>query len=264
MAKNILDTIVEKKREEVLRNKKLSPLSRLHSFESYRRKTNVIAFPEAGEKPGIIAEFKRKSPSRGLIHPDADPVEVATAYEAAGVSAMSVLTDQSFFGGSLLDLKRIREACPRLVLLRKDFIIDSYQLHEASAYGADMVLLIAAILDRREVEELAMEAASLGLNTLFEVHHKGELDKYHKEIKFVGVNNRDLKTFKVDTNRSLELIEALPRGVVPVSESGLSDPKEIRRLSNAGYGLFLMGESFMKEKDPGGACQRFVNMIEKK
>ncbi len=258
---NILDTIVEQKRLEVLKRKRESPLSRLSSYESYRRKTNLIAFPEPGEIPGIIAEFKRKSPSRGLIHPDADPVEVANAYEAAGVSAMSILTDQSFFGGSLLDLKQVREACPRLVLLRKDFIIDPYQLHEASAYGADMVLLIAAILDRREVEELALEAASLRLNTLFEVHHQGELEKYHKEIKFVGVNNRDLKTFKVDTGRSLELIGAMPPNVVAVSESGLSDPEEIRKLSAAGYNLFLMGENFMKEKDPGAACERFMNLI---
>ena len=206
----------------------------------------MIAFQELDEKAGIIAEFKRKSPSRGLIHPDADPAVVATAYEAAGVSAMSILTDQTFFGGNLMDLKRVREACPRLVLLRKDFIVDPYQLHEASAYGADMILLIAAVLERREVEELALEAASLGLNTLLEVHHKGELEKYHKEIKFVGVNNRDLKTFKVDTLRSMELIGAFPPGVVPVSESGLSDPEEIRKLRTAGYNLFLMGENFMK------------------
>jgi indole-3-glycerol phosphate synthase len=258
---NILDTIVEQKRLEVLKRKRDYPLSSLASFESYRRKTNRIEFAIGDEKAGIIAEFKRKSPSRGLIHPDADPVEVASAYEAAGVSAMSILTDHSFFGGSLLDLKQVREACPRLVLLRKDFIIDSYQLHEASAYGADMILLIAAILERHEIEELAMEAASLGLNTLFEVHHQGEMEKYHKEIKFVGVNNRDLKTFKVDTGRSLELIGALPQGVVPVSESGLSDPEEIRRLSKAGYSLFLMGENFMKEKDPGAACGRFINLI---
>ena len=258
---NILDTIVKQKRLEVLKRKRDSPLSRLASLESYRRKTNVIASPESLEKPGIIAEFKRKSPSRGLIHPDADPVVVAKAYEEAGVSAMSILTDQTFFGGNLMDLKRVREACPRLVLLRKDFIVDPYQLHEASAYGADMILLIAAVLERREVEELALEAASLGLNTLLEVHHKGELEKYHKEIKFVGVNNRDLKTFKVDTLRSMELIGAFPPGVVPVSESGLSDPEEIRKLRTAGYNLFLMGENFMKEKDPGAACERFINKI---
>jgi len=258
---NILDTIVEEKRLEVLKRKQDFPLSRLVALENYRRLTNVPVTPEPGEKAGIIAEFKRKSPSRGLIHPDADPVVVAKAYEEAGVSAMSILTDQSFFCVSLLDLKQVREACPRLVLLRKDFIIDSYQLHEASAYGADMVLLIAAVLERREVEELALEAASLGLNTLFEVHHKGELEKYHPEIKFVGVNNRDLKTFKVDTVRSLELIDAMPPGVVPISESGLSDPEEIKKLRTAGYSLFLMGENFMKEKDPGAACERFMNMI---
>lgn len=256
---NILDTIVEHKREEVLKRKQSFPLSRLGSLESYRRKTNVIRLSEPAEKPGIIAEFKRQSPSRGPIHPDADPVEVATTYEAAGVAAMSILTDMNFFGGSLMDLKQVREACPKLVLLRKDFIIDPYQLHEASAYGADMVLLIASILDRREVEELALEAASLGLNTLFEVHHGGELDKYHKEIRYVGVNNRDLKTFKVDTGRSLELIGAMPPEAIPVSESGLSDPEEIRKLRTAGYNLFLMGENFMKQKDPGVACQRFMD-----
>ena len=258
---NILDTIVEQKRVEVLERKRTCPLSKLGSFESYRRKTNVIRLSEPGGRPGIIAEFKRKSPSRGPIHPDAEPVEVATAYEAAGVSAMSILTDQNFFGGSLVDLKQVREACPRLVLLRKDFIIDPYQLHEASAYGADMVLLIAAILDRREIEDLALEAVSLGLNVLFEVHHKKELEKYHPEIRYVGVNNRDLKTFKVDTARSLELIGEMPPGVIPVSESGLSDPEEIRKLRTAGYSLFLMGENFMKQKDPGLACQRFINNL---
>ena len=258
---NILDTIVEQKRVEVLKRKRTCPLSNLGSFESYRRRTNEISLSEPGETAGIIAEFKRKSPSQGSIHPDADPVEVATAYEAAGVSAMSILTDQNFFGGSLVDLKQVREACPRLVLLRKDFIIDPYQLHEASAYGADMVLLIAAILDRREIEDLALEAVSLGLNVLFEVHHKKELEKYHPEIRYVGVNNRDLKTFKVDTHRSLELIGEMPPGVIPVSESGLSDPEEVRKLRTAGYSLFLMGENFMKQKDPGLACQRFINNL---
>ena len=258
---NILDAIVEQKRVEVLKRKQECPLSNLGSFESYRRKTNVITIPEPEEKPGIIAEFKRKSPSRGPIHMNAEPVKVATAYEAAGVRAMSILTDQSFFGGSLKDLKQVREFCPHLVLLRKDFIIDPYQLHEASAYGADMVLLIAAILDRKEVEELALEAASLGLNILFEVHHKVELEMYHSEIKYVGVNNRDLKTFKVDTGRSLELIAEMPPGVVPVSESGLSSPDEIKKLWAAGYRLFLMGENFMKEKDPGLACQSLINKL---
>ena len=256
---NILDAIVEKKRVEILQRKQKYPLSRLSSLDYYRRKSNVIRMPEG--IPGIIAEFKRKSPSRGPIHMDADVVEVATAYEAAGVSAMSILTDRSFFGGSFRDLKQVRESCPELTLLRKDFIIDPYQLHEASAIGADMVLLIAAILDRREVQELTLEASSLGLNVLFEVHHRGELEKYHPEIRYVGVNNRDLKTFKVDTGKSLELIAAMPPDVVPVSESGLSHPEEIKKLWDAGYKLFLMGENFMKEKDPGLACRSLINSL---
>lgn len=258
---NILDTIVGHKRAEILLRKQECPLARLASFESYRRKTNVMTIPGAEGRAGIIAEFKRQSPSRGPIHMDADPVQVARAYEKAGVSAMSILTDQDFFGGSLEDLKQVRQACPKLVLLRKDFIIDPYQLHEASACGADMVLLIAAILDRREVEELALEAASLGLNVLFEVHQKDELEKYHPEIKFVGVNNRDLKTFTVDTVRSLEMITHMPPGVVPVSESGLSRPDELMKLWTAGYRLFLMGENFMKEKDPGAACRNFIKRL---
>lgn len=258
---NILDTIVEQKRVEVLKRKQKRPLSNLGTFPFYRRKTNMISLPEPEGKPGIIAEFKRKSPSRGFIHMEADPVDVAAAYEASGVAAMSILTDRNFFGGSFMDLKRVRESSPQLVLLRKDFIIDPYQLHEASAYGADMVLLIAAILDRQEVEELALEAVSLGLNILLEVHNEEELEKYHMEIRYVGVNNRDLKTFKVDTGRSLELIGQMPSGVVPVSESGLSHPDEIRKLSAAGYRLFLMGETFMKERDPGVACRRLMERL---
>jgi len=258
---NILDKIVDHKRLEVLESKQKRPLSSLNASPLYRRRSNVISLsPESG-KPGIIAEFKRRSPSRGTINMEADPVLVARAYEAAGVSAMSILTDSKFFGGSLRDLQRVRESKPRLVLLRKDFIIDPYQLHEASAFGADMVLLIAAILEHHEVEELALEAVSLGLEVLFEVHDASELEKHHPAIKYVGVNNRDLKTFQVDTRRSLDLIHQMPAGVVPVSESGLSSPEEIEKLSAAGYRLFLMGESFMKEKDPGMACNLLMEKL---
>jgi indole-3-glycerol phosphate synthase len=257
---NILEGIVEHKRVEILIRKQKRPLADLASSSFYRRKANVITLPEDGD-PGIIAEFKRQSPSRGPIHPGADPLPVAGGYQEAGVSAMSILTDRKFFGGSFRDLLQVREAYPGLVLLRKDFIIDPYQLHEASAYGADMVLLIAAILDRREIEELSLEAASLGLQVLLEVHNAAELEKYFPGIGYVGVNNRDLKTFRVDTGRSLEMISQMPPGVVPVSESGLSRPEEVRSLWSAGYRLFLMGETFMKEADPGAACRRFINSI---
>jgi len=258
---NILDTIVERKREEVAGRKHEQPLSGLCSMEFYRRATNGIIVPAAESRPGIIAEFKRMSPSRGPMHLDADAVAVATAYENAGVSAVSILTDQPFFGGTLSDLRQVRKACPQLVLLRKDFIIDPYQLHEASAYGADMVLLIAAVLERTEVEDLALEAASLGLQVLFEVHARDELIKYHPVIRYVGVNNRNLKSLDVDTGTSMDLMADLPSGVVPVSESGLSRPEEVRRLWNAGYRLFLMGERFMREEDPGAACRNFINLV---
>jgi indole-3-glycerol phosphate synthase len=258
---NILEKIVDRKRLEVLRSKKELPLSSLGASEFYRRQTNAVILPGPGGKAGIIAEFKRKSPSRGLIHPDAGAVRVASAYERAGVAAMSILTDREFFGGSLRDLQEVRIACPELVLLRKDFILDAYQLHEASAYGADMVLLIASILDRGEVEDLALEAASLGLQVLFEIHQKHELEKYHPAIRFVGVNNRDLNTFRVDTGRSMELLASIPQGAVPVSESGLSHPEEVRKLKDAGYQLFLMGENFMKHQDPGAACRQFIQAL---
>jgi indole-3-glycerol phosphate synthase len=258
---NILDAIVEHKKVEVLMRKQKRPLSNLKTFPHYTRECNEIATSLLEEGPGIIAEFKRKSPSKGMIHPDADPVEVAGAYRSAGAAAVSILTDRNFFGGSFRDLQRVRETNPELVLLRKDFIIDAYQLHEARAYGADMVLLIAANLEHKQVEELALEARSLGLQVLFEVHAADELDKFHPAIRYVGVNNRNLKTFSVNTGLSLDLIGQMPEGVVPISESGLSNPMEILKLHQAGYKLFLMGEAFMKETEPGKAFRDFSDKL---
>lgn len=260
---NILDAIVEHKKVEVQIRKQKRPLSNLKSFPFYTRECNEIEAPFLKGGPGIIAEFKRKSPSRGMIHPDADPVGVAGAYREAGAAAVSILTDRNFFGGSFRDLQSVREASPDQVLLRKDFIIDSYQLHEALAYGADLVLLIAANLEKKQVEDLALEARSLGLQVLFEVHSADELEKFHPAMGYLGVNNRNLKTFAVDTGLSLELIGQMPEGVVPVSESGLSDPVEILKLHQAGYRLFLMGEAFMREADPGKACRDLINRLSK-
>lgn len=258
---NILDAILENKKVEVLMRKQKRSLSNLKSFPLYSRECNVLASTVGEEGPGIIAEFKRKSPSKGIINEKADPVLVAGAYHKAGVAAVSILTDRTFFGGSFRDLQKVRESNSDLVLLRKDFIIDSYQLHEALAYGADMVLLIAANLEQAQVEDLALEAVSLGLNVLFEIHSAHELEKYHPAIRFVGVNNRNLKTFKVDTGLSMELIEQMPDGVLAVSESGLSDPEEILKLYHAGYKLFLMGEAFMKEADPGQVCASLMDQL---
>jgi indole-3-glycerol phosphate synthase len=258
---NILDAIVEHKKIEILQRKQKRPLSDLSSFPFYGRDTNSINLSHTGGKPGIIAEFKRKSPSKGDINTTADPLEVAKGYEAAGAVAMSILTDRNFFGGSYSDLSLVRESMPGLPLLRKDFIIDSYQLHEASAYGADIILLIAAILEKQKVEDLVSEARSLGLHVLFEVHNEEELEKYHPAIEYVGVNNRDLKTFRVDTDRSLQLIGKMPEGVVAVSESGLRSGDELIKLSDAGFRLFLVGETFMKQSDPGLACKEFINNL---
>lgn len=258
---NILDAILEHKRVEVLTRKQKKPLSDLKSSPLYSRKTTVIDLQKLEEAPGIIAEFKRQSPSKGPINMQADPVVVAEAYRNAGIAAMSILTDRKFFGGSFMDLKRVREFDSGMVLLRKDFIIDAYQLHEALAYGADMVLLIAANLEQGEVADLALEAQSLGLNVLFEVHSEDEMEKYHPAIGYVGVNNRNLKSFTVDTGLSLKLIGQMPEGVVPVSESGLSSVDEILKLKKAGYKLFLMGEAFMREPDPGRAAILFLEQL---
>ena len=243
-----------------MKRKQKRPLSNLESFPHYRRQVNPITLPESG-KAGIIAEFKRQSPSKGPLNMEAEPQLVASGYQAAGVSVMSILTDRKFFGGSFRDLSAVRESCPELPLLRKDFMIDLYQVHEARAYGADMILLIAAILGKQELADLAGEAKALGMHVLLEVHDAYELEKYVPGIEFVGVNNRDLKTFRVDTRRSMDLIVQMPYGVIPVSESGISKPEEIERLSAAGYKLFLMGERFMKQDDPGLACRDFMNKL---
>lgn len=258
---NILQTISEYKKVEILKRKQKRPLSDLQSFPHYHRPTLSINLELLGKEPGIIAEFKRKSPSRGVINREADPVEVAGGYRTAGVAAMSILTDRDFFEGSFQDLRRVRESYEDLVLLRKDFILEPYQLHEARAYGADMVLLIAALLEREEVEELALEARSLGLGVLFEVHGSDELEKYHPSIGFVGINNRDLRTFKVDTRLGREMLKQLPGEAVPVSESGISGVEEVKQLYEAGFRLFLMGETFMKQSDPGQACMDFCEQL---
>lgn len=256
----ILDTIVEHKKMEVQKRKQKRPLSNLAAFPNYRRKVNPISLPGEG-KAGIIAEFKRRSPSKGDLNTVSLPRDVARGYQSAGVSVMSVLTDRKFFGGSFSDLAEVREACPQLPLLRKDFIIDPYQVHEASAYGADMILLIASILEKQELADLAGEAEALGLHVLLEVHDEAELVGHVPSIGFVGVNNRDLKTFTVDTGRSMDLIGKMPGGVIAVSESGISTPGEIALLYEAGFKLFLMGERFMNQADPGEACRSFIEKL---
>lgn len=257
----ILDTIVERKRMEVLKRKGRKPLNLLQQMPHYdRTPLKPASFLPEGI-PGIIAEFKRRSPSKGVISSVIDPVEVVKSYSEAGAFTSSILTDRDFFGGSFKDLEAVKTALPGFPLLRKDFMIDPYQLHEAKAYGADMILLIAAILTPSEVKQFTELAMDLGLSVLLEVHTEEEIGHWYPGIDLVGVNNRDLKAFKVDIERSERLLEKLPKEVTKVSESGLGDPQVIRKLYESGYDAFLMGEAFMRTDDPGKALRELMGKL---
>lgn len=258
---NILEQIIETKKAEVALRKDKTPLSELERRKFYKRKPlSMTASLLDPDKTGIIAEFKRKSPSRGVIN-DKDTVEeVTTGYFRSGASALSVLTDADYFGGSDNDLTRTRELNP-IPILRKDFVIDEYQVVEAKSLGADAILLIAAVLTPLRVRELARAAHDIGLQVLLEVHASEELDRCCGDVDMVGVNNRDLKTFQVDTERSLRLVSEIPEDKVRVSESGISSPITIRQLRSAGFQGFLIGENFMRAPDPVVAFSDFVKLI---
>jgi indole-3-glycerol phosphate synthase len=208
---------------------------------------------------GIIAELKRKSPSRGILRRDYRPVEIAAGYQAAGARALSVLTDAPYFGGSLEDLREAREATS-LPVLRKDFIIDEYQVAEAAAAGADAILLIVAALDDRQLRLLFNRAAELGLDALVEVHSEEELERAAAlGARLIGVNNRDLATLEVSIETSLRLAPRLPAGTLAVSESGLRSRADLERLEAAGYRAFLIGESFLAAPDPAAALRQMLD-----
>ena len=205
---------------------------------------------------GIIAEFKRRSPSKGLIHGDIEPRSVVGGYEAAGVSAISCLTDVDFFGGSLKDL---REAVGEVSIpvLRKEFIIDEYQVVEARAYGASAILLIAAILSRDELRHLSKTAQQLGMEVLLELHDEEEVGYVCEGVTVAGINNRNLRTFEVDLNHSVRVSHMLPDGMPRISESGIRTVEDMVALRREGFDGFLIGESFMRQADPGRACMEF-------
>jgi indole-3-glycerol phosphate synthase len=258
---DILDKIIADKKSEVLERRKRIPAGKLEQSPFFQRPTCSLRDELAGHPAGgIIAEFKRKSPSRGLMNEYADPVRVTTGYRRAGASALSVLTDHQYFAGSREDLVRVREAnpCP---ILRKDFMIDEYQVLEARAWGADVILLIAAVLEKSEVRKLAALARSVGLETLLEVHAEGELDRLNEHIDVVGVNNRDLKRMVTDVHTSLLLSGKIPADFLKISESGISDPETIRELRDHGYRGFLIGEYFMQSADPALACGRLIESL---
>lgn len=259
---NILDKIIIRKREEVALAKEKVSLAELEKYPLFKRKPLSLRDSILDtSKNGIIAEFKRASPSKGIINDRSSVKEVVNGYERAGASAISVLTDTDFFKGSLQDLTEARESVS-IPVLRKEFVIDRYQIAEAKAYGADVILLIAAVLSADEIEDLSSYAKELGLSVLLEVHDQEELERsIFETIDAIGVNNRNLKDFTVSIQHSLDLVNLIPDSFIKVSESGLSDPKSIIELKEAGFQAFLIGESFMKEDHPQEAISHFVSQI---
>ncbi|BAV08158.1 indole-3-glycerol phosphate synthase [Filimonas lacunae] len=257
---NILDTIIARKKEEVAIRKATVSLDQLEKSQLYTRPTlSLAASLVHPQRTGIIAEYKRKSPSKGIINANAQVADVTRAYTQFGASGLSVLTDEHFFGGSSDDLLAAREN--NIPILRKDFIIDEYQIAEARAIGADVILLIAANLTTVQVQQLAAYAKSLQLEVLLEIHDETELDHICDEVDMVGVNNRNLKTFEVDINTSLRLISRMPAHKPGVAESGISSPETIKTLRQAGFKGFLIGENFMKQPDPSVAFADFVKQL---
>ncbi|MGN1245667.1 MAG: indole-3-glycerol-phosphate synthase, partial [Muribaculaceae bacterium] len=213
-----------------------------------------------GTPGGIIAEFKRRSPSKGNIHPCADVTTVVSEYARNGAAACSILTDTCFFGGSLADLASARQ-CVQIPLLRKDFMVDKYQIAEAFLFGADAVLLIASLLSREEIEAMMAVAHDLGMEALVEIHSDDEIDKIPACTDLVGVNNRNLGNFSVDVQNSCNIVGRLPQQFTLIAESGISKPSDILNLRQAGYNGFLIGEAFMKHDNPGAALSSFAHSI---
>jgi indole-3-glycerol phosphate synthase len=252
----ILDEIIAVKQMEVARNKVLQPIHVLEALDAFKRET--VSLKESLQvKPGIIAEFKRRSPSKGIINDKATVTDVVSGYSKYGASGISILTDTPFFGGSNADLQSGRLVTERAIL-RKDFIIDEYQLVEARAIGADVILLIAANLSPQQVKTLALFAKSLQLEVLLELHSEEELGHLCDEVDMVGINNRNLKNFEVNLEQSVLLAEKLPAGKVKIAESGIDNVETILYLKEQGFNGFLMGEYFMKQPDPAIAFANFV------
>lgn len=257
---NILEAIIERKKIEVAERKAAASIEQLQHSAFYNRpRLSLQQFLLDESKTGIIAEFKRRSPSKGSINEAADVVEVTNAYTNHGASALSVLTDEFFFGGSTDDLLKAR--VNQIPILRKDFIIDAYQIEEAKAMGADVILLIAACLTPNEVQRLAAYAKELGLEVLLELHAEEELEHICDETEIVGINNRDLKTFKVNIERSLRMAEQIPNDKVKVAESGISSVENILLFKQHGFKGFLIGENFMKAPNPAIAFAEFVQQL---
>ena len=263
MSANILAKIVSSKLGEVAERKKQMSIAQLEAMplfaqKTYSLKTNLLD----ATKTGIIAEFKRQSPSKGVINATANVAEVTNAYTQFGAAGVSVLTDGPYFGGSLDDLSiAIKNPIP---VLRKEFIIDEFQIIEAKAYGASVILLIASCLTPEATKLLAGTAKKLGMEVLLELHDETELGYISDEVDFVGINNRSLKSFEVNIEHSLKLKDLLPKDKLRIAESGIYDLATFRLLKQEGFDGFLMGEYFMKQENPAKAFEEFCNQIKLK
>ena len=259
----ILDKIVKDKHVEVGLRKSLIPVKQLEQSDLFKRPTFSLSKKIRNSSTGIIAEHKRRSPSKSVINQSLNVQDVANGYETAGVCGMSVLTDGKYFGGSLDDLLIARASC-NLPLLRKEFILDDYQILEAKANGADAILLIASILSRKEIKQFSELAKSLNLDVLLEVHNEKELHKsIMPSLDLIGVNNRNLKNFEVSLDTSKALSNLIPDDFVKVSESGISNVDAIKELKPYGYKGFLIGENFMKTNNPGLSATQFIKELGK-
>ena len=258
---NILENIIAQKKKEVTERKSFYPVKLLERSTFFDSPTvSLKKYLLRGDKLGIIAEFKRKSPSKGLINKYADVEKTSIGYMQAGASALSVLTDSEFFGGNNQDLITARKFnyCP---IIRKDFIIDEYQIVEAKSIGADVVLLLANVLSAQEIKRLAKFSRSLGLEVLLEIRDEQELSSINEFIDAVGVNNRNLKDFKVNVSQSFQLANKISSDFVKISESGIDSASTILDLMNEGFKGFLLGEIFMKNSRPELACANFIKEV---
>lgn len=258
---NILETIILNKRKEVAALKKHASLADPERSPLFYRPTFSLSdFIRDPARIAIIAEFKRKSPSGGIFNSDFDAEYITRGYAAAGASGLSILTDNLFFGGSCEDILHIRDNID-IPILRKEFIVDEFQILESKASGADAVLLIASALERKQVLKLASLARSLDMEVLLEVHSEKEIDALNAHVSIIGINNRDLKTLKTDPGVSLSLADKIPKEFPKISESGISDPLTVKMLRDAGFNGFLIGEYFMNKPDPVIAFEDFAMKI---
>ena len=257
--KDILVEITDAMRIQVANDKKSIPESALRDTPLFNRQ--AYSFTQSiSAKSGVIAEFKRRSPSKGSINATTDVVGITKGYEIAGASAVSILTNAPYFGGCNQYVTEARKNLT-IPILRKEFIVDPYQIIEAKAIGADLILLIAECLTSSQIAEFTDIAHSVGLQVLMELHHENQVDKIIPSLDAVGINNRDLSTFKVDIEQSISLARSLPSALIKIAESGLSDSATATRMKAQGFDGFLVGEQFMKQKDPALACKDFIKNI---